>query len=243
MCVGVDRWAVPTPKVVVDRSQAESIGLTDGDIDAMVGDAEEQAQAFLSAEQGYLVENPAVRFEHYAASGNLYADGPINIIKTCDHQIASAFLSQFADLGVSDTGARSVGEIHLNVFRQAAINLCDIVAAQVSGVDRHGAGTIGRLIRWNYGAIDPSKLPKLIHTGLDTDDLASSMDALPGLVQAGLLTPDDELERALRDRLGAGELPDDAQRSPMNRIATSGSSGGIAALSEQLIARRRAKNG
>ena len=81
------------------------------------------------------------------------------------------------------------------------------------------------------------------HTGLDTDDLADSMGMLPGLVQSGLLTPDDELERALRERLGAGDLPEEAQRSPMTRIAASGSSGGIAALSEQLIARRRAKNG
>ena len=134
-----------------------------------------------------------------------------------------------------------MGEIHLSVFRRAAINLCDIVAAQVSGIDRRGGGTIGRLIRWNYGAIDPSKLPKLTHTGLDTDDLADSMGMLPGLVQSGLLTPDDELERALRERLGAGDLPEDAQRSPMTRIAASGGGGGIAALSEQLIARRRAK--
>ena len=43
--------------------------------------------------------------------------------------------------------------------------------------------------------------------------------------------------------LGAGDLPEDAQRSPMTRIAASGGGGGIAALSEQLIARRRAKNG
>jgi hypothetical protein len=241
MCVGLDRWAVPTPKVVVDRSQAESIGLTDGDIDAMIDDAEGQAQAFLSAEQSYLVENAAVKFEQYAATPNLYADGPINIITKCDSQIASAFLTQFADLGNTETGARSVGEIHLSVFRRAAINLCDIVAAQVSGIDRRGGGTIGRLIRWNYGAIDPSKLPKLTHTGLDTDDLADSMGMLPGLVQSGLLTPDDELERALRERLGAGDLPEDAQRSPMTRIAASGGGGGIAALSEQLIARRRAK--
>ena len=171
MCVGLDRWAVPSPKVVVDRSQAEAIGLSDGDIDAMINDAESQAQAFISAEQSYLVENPAVKFDTYAATPNLYADGPINIITKCDSQIAAAFLTQFADLGNTETGARSVGEIHLSVFRRAAINLCDLIASQVSGVDRRGGGTIGRLIRWNYGCIDPSKLPRLTHTGLDTDDL------------------------------------------------------------------------
>ena len=242
MCVGLDRWAVPSPKVVVDRSQAEAIGLSDGDIDAMIDDAESQAQAFISAEQSYLVENSAVKFDTYAATPNLYADGPINIITKCDSQIAAAFLAQFADLGNTETGARSVGEIHLSVFRRAAINLCDLVAAQVSGVDRRGGGTIGRLIRWNYGAVDPSKLPRLTHTGLDTDDLAESLAMLPGLVQAGLVTPDDELERIIRAKLGAGDLPEDAQRSPLTRVATAGGGGGgVSALAEQLI--RRRKNG
>ena len=242
MCVGLDRWAVPTPKVVVDRAVAEQIGLTDGDIDAMIDDAEAQAQAFISAEQSYLVENSAVKFDTYAATPNLYADGPINIITKCDSQIAAAFLAQFADLGNTETGARSVGEIHLSVFRRAAINLCDLVASQVSGVDRRGGGTIGRLIRWNYGAVDPSKLPRLTHTGLDTDDLAESLAMLPGLVQAGLITPDDELERIIRAKLGAGDLPEDAQSSPLTRVATSGGGGGgVSALAEQLI--RRRKNG
>ena len=128
---------------------------------------------------------------------------------------------------------------HLSVFRRAAINLCDIVASAVSGIDRQGAGTIGRLIRWNYGLVDPSKLPRLTHTGLDTDDLADSLAALPALVQAGLLTPDDELERAIRERLGAGDLPEDAQRSPLSRVAAGGGGGAVSALTEKLIARRR----
>jgi hypothetical protein len=236
MCVGLDRWAAPTPKVVVDRAVAEQIGLTDGDIDAMIDDAEAQAQAFISAEQSYLVENAAIKFDTYAAQPSMYADGPINIITKCDSQIAAAFLAQFADLGNTETGARSVGEIHLSIFRRAAINLCDLVAAQVSGTDRRGGGTIGRLVRWNYGAIDPSKLPRLTHTGLDTDDLAESLAMLPNLVQSGLITPDDELERVIRAKLGAGDLPEDAQRPALSRIP---SAGGVSALAESIRMRRR----
>jgi len=69
--------------------------------------------------------------------------------------------------------------------------------------------------------------------------LADSLGMLPGLVQSGLITPDDELERAIRERLGAGELPEDAQRSPMARVSTVGGGGGVSALTEQLIRRRR----
>ncbi len=239
MCVGLDRWAIPTPRVKVDRSVAELQGLSDSDINAMIDEAEAQAQAFLSAEQAYLIDNPVVSFDQYAATPNLYAQGPLDIIRECDNQISQAFLAQFANLGITDTGSRSVGEVHLSVFRRAAINLCDLVASAVSGVDRRGGGTIGRLIRWNYGPIDPSKLPRLTHSGLDTDDLAESLAMLPQLVTSGLLTPDNELERAIRERLGAGDLPEEAQRSALERTVSAASGGGVAALAEAAIRRRK----
>ena len=238
MCVGLERWAIPTPKIQVDRSQAEQQGLTDSDLSAMIDDAADQAQAFLATEQSFLVESPVIQFDSYGMTPNLYSQGPLDIIKECDNQISQAFLAQFANLGISDTGSRSVGEVHLSVFRRAAINLCDIVASQISGADRRGGGTIGRLIRWNYGYVDPSKLPRLTHTGLDTDDLAESLGMLPGLVQSGLLTPDDELERAIRERLGAGDLPEVAERSPLDRTAKQG--GGVAAVAETLMKRKKA---
>ena len=59
------------------------------------------------------------------------------------------------------------------------------------------------------------------------------------LVQYGLLTPDDELERAIRERLGAGDLPEDAQRSAIERTATANKGGGASLLSAHLIRRRR----
>jgi hypothetical protein len=61
---------------------------------------------------------------------------------------------------------------------------------------------------------------------------------LPSLVTAGLLTPDDDLERNIRARLGAGELPEEAERAASLRIATS-NIGGVSALAEQIIARKR----
>jgi hypothetical protein len=47
MCVGLDRWAVPTPKVKLTDLKLKLLGLTDGDIDAMINDAEAQAQSYL----------------------------------------------------------------------------------------------------------------------------------------------------------------------------------------------------
>jgi len=57
------------------------------------------------------------------------------------------------------------------------------------------------------------------------------------LVTAGLITPDDELERVIRAKIGAGDLPEDAQRAPAARVPSAG--GGVSALAETLIRRRR----
>lgn len=97
-------------------------------------------------------------------------------------------------------------------------------------------------MRWNYGAIDPSKLPRLTHSGLDTDDLADALGMLPALVQSGLLTPDDDLERAIRERLGAGDLPEGASRTAQERTTPAALSP-VASLAEQLIRRRHGSQG
>ena len=231
--VGVERWAVATPRISVNRAMAEEMGLTDHDIDTMIDRAAAQAQAYVAQEQSYLVDNPVVSFQTYGEQ-KLDSTHALSIIRECDNQIAQSFLAQFLHLGITDTGARSVGEVHLSVFRRSALNLCDMVASRVGGVDRRAAGTIGRLIRWNFGEVNPAQLPVLKHSGLDADELAESLSSLSTLVQFGLLTPEDDLERSIRQRIGAGELPDEASRSFFDRIsATAPAGGGGLALAER----------
>tara|TARA_Y100000592_G_scaffold9199_2_gene12862 strand:+ start:5808 stop:7223 length:1416 start_codon:yes stop_codon:yes gene_type:complete len=244
LAIALDRWSIPTPKMTVDRSKAELGGYSDSDIDAMIEDGEEQLRAFISGEQSYLIENSCVTFDSYAAQPNLYSQGPNEVIKLMDNQISQGFNTQFTNLGISDTGARSVGEVHVSIFRRSAINLCDRVASQISGKDRAGGGTIGRLIGFNFGYVDPSRLPKLIHDGLDTDHLAESLQMIPNLIQSGLLTPTDSDEQTLRNLLGLNDLPENAERSTLERSASNPQSAGAALLAEQLIQRKRLiKNG
>jgi hypothetical protein len=244
MAIALERYAVPTPKISIDRAAAELGGYSDGDVDAMVDDGEAQAQAMIAGEKQYLIENEVIKFDTYAAQSNSYSQAPIETNKYCDNQISQAFLTQFTNLGITDTGARSVGEVHLSIFRRSAINLCDIVASQISGKDRAGGGTIGRLIKFNFGYVDQSKLPRLVHTGLDTDHLAESLQMIPTLVQSGILTPTDSDEQVLRDLFGLNELAEESKRSSLERSASSSPTGATALLAEQLIKRRRAsKNG
>jgi hypothetical protein len=217
LSVGVERWAIPTPVVAVDREVAERSGFTDGQLSEMINEAVRQAQSYIAQEQSYLVENTAVKFSAFGSQAGFNPDGALKVIQECDNQISQAFMAQFLNLGISDTGARSVGEVHLSVFRRACINFLDLVASAISGQDRAGGGTIGRLINFNYGKIESSKLPRLVHTGLDNDELTDALNSLPSLVQSQLLTPDDNLERAIRQRIGAGELPIEAVRTSQDR--------------------------
>ena len=106
-------------------------------------------------------------------------------------------------------------------------------------MDRAGGGTIGRLINFNFGHIDPSLLPRLTHTGLDTDELTEALPILGPLVQNGILTPDDEFERIIRERLGIGDLPEEAKRSHLERSISSKPISSSAALMESLIKSRK----
>ena len=203
--------------MAVDREVAERSGFTDGQLSEMINEAVRQAQSYIAQEQSYLVENTAVKFSAFGSQAGFNPDGALKVIQECDNQISQAFMAQFLNLGISDTGARSVGEVHLSVFRRACINFLDLVASAISGQDRAGGGTIGRLINFNYGKIESSKLPRLVHTGLDNDELTDALNSLPALVSSQLLTPDDNLERAIRQRIGAGELPIEAVRTSQDR--------------------------
>jgi len=242
LMIGIERFTSPTPVVKVDRSQAESLGMSDEDINAAVDEAEAQAAAYTAHEAAYLVTSPAVSFETYGGTNSSFnPDMALSVVREADQQISTAFLAQMLELGRvgSDTGSRAVGEVHMSLFRRSALNIADYVASVVSGVDRRGAGTIGRLIKFNYGDVSPSKLPRLEHTGLDVDALAESLASLPLLVQSSLLTPDNELERMIRQRVGAGDLPEEAERSSIDRSMSQGGQG--SALGEYI--KRRMKNG
>ena len=98
------------------------------------------------------------------------------------------------------------------------------------------------MIKFNFGYVDQSKLPRLVHTGLDTDHLAESLQMIPTLVQSGILTPTDSDEQVLRDLFGLNELAEESKRSSLERSASSSPTGATALLAEQLIRRRRASN-
>ncbi len=75
MAIGLEKWAVPTPIVKVNRQAIDQMGISNGDVDAMINEAQQQAQAYVVQEQSYLVENNIVSFDTYGGSSGFDANG------------------------------------------------------------------------------------------------------------------------------------------------------------------------
>jgi len=201
--LGISRWAAPTPVLSIDRTAVEAIGYSDEEVSQMIEQAAQQAANYSALEQSFLIENQVIKFQVFGGSSSGFDLSQVNeYIQTLDNQIASAFLSNFMNLGITQTGARAVGTIHQEFFILSCINILEYICSIIGGADRPGAGLVGRLIKFNFGDIPLSKYPKLVAGGLDSDELGRQLFNLPTLVQSGLLQPDNTLLSGVREKLG-----------------------------------------
>lgn len=233
--MGLERWGSPVPLVTIDETRLIDGGRQSDQIRAAQDEAEAQAKALVAHERGYLSTFAGVEFSEFGGTFN--PAGASEVVALCDRQIAQAFLLGFLQLGVSDTGSRSVGEVQETFFGRAAVNFLDHVAAVVGGPAGPATGTLGRLLSWNFPGLPASLYPRLRHDGLDESPLLELAGTIPGLVTAGVLTPTDDIEDAIRTEIGAHPLEPEYRRTPAERTA----SGGAMAAFSQRLAEIRAK--
>ena len=206
LAVGADRWAIPMPRVKADYQAALDQGYGEGQLQAELDDKRTEAAALVGHEESYVVDTPAVSWDVYG--GDLDPSAIISALDECDAQIAKAFGTQFLRLGVSDTGARHVGEVHRDILIGACVNDLDYVAGEV---ERQLAAP---LLWWNFG-LEPGdpRAPRLEHTGVEVNRLGDLLPHIPALTAAGHITPHAVLEEALL-RLGGVEIPPEALARP-----------------------------
>lgn len=127
-----------------------------------------------------------------------------------DRQILKAVLAQFIDLGASSgSGSRAVSQDHSKLFVQSL----EAVAKQIT--DKVNSTIIKRLIDLNFS--DQSEYPTLEHSKIGDEDVKSLADAVAVLVTAQALTPDADMEQALRTSLHMPDLPDEYKNDYANR--------------------------
>lgn len=209
LAIAAERFAVPTPRVRVNRKEAqEASGYDDaGALNTAIDNAKAQAKAYTSHELAYLTEVAGVTFDTFGADFD--PARLIAVVDHCDQQIYQAFLLGFMRLGVNDTGSRAVGEVQETFFRRAGVNILDYVAQVIGGPAGPGMGTAGRLLRWNFPSLPESEYPRLVHEGLTPSPLLAQLPNIIAAKGAGLLTWTREDEQDLRGANGQRPLPDD----------------------------------
>lgn len=234
--IGMERWAIPTPLIEVNRAELEGAGYTggpNGTASTAIQRAQNEIAAYLVQEQGWLSEVPGIKFSTFG-DGVMSAEGPLAVIREADEQIATAFLVAFLTQGVSDTGSYASSRVAEHFFRRAAVNINDLIAAAINGPARPGGGIMHRLIQWNFGVNTAVELlPQLDHDGLDVDHLSDSFGALGQLAAADLVRTDGAIRNEIRRRLRVpAEGPDAERVIPVGSTDGGGASGGRPEVTE-----------
>ncbi|NAZ73878.1 hypothetical protein GTQ99_00335 [Kineococcus sp. T13] len=123
----------------------------------------------------------------------------INTLRYHDQQMSKSFMSQYMDLGSTETGSRALGETFTDLFLLAQEALAN------EYIDITNEHVVEDLIDLNFANAD-GPVPLLAYDR-DDDDSSSVVD-LVALTQAGLITPGDEIEGFLRDRYQLPEMPE-----------------------------------
>lgn len=158
------------------------------------GMVDEALANFRAGATAYAKFPEGVDFKLVGVSGSTV--DPLPQIKHYSQQISKALAQGFQDLG-HDAGARSLGETFLKVALRASQEIADLIA------DTFTEHVIRDLVELNFGEGTPYPVlsPGDIVANGDTDSAV-----LVDLADAGLITPDQGLEKHLRAQHGLPEL-------------------------------------
>lgn len=109
-------------------------------------------------------------------------------IATLNQEILSAGAAAFFNLGMTATGARSVGEIHADFWQMAAAGHARVIADGFQPL-------INKLVDWNFGKPANGKYPYVELRGVKRINWGQ----VAQLLQTGLLTADSEMEQVARE--------------------------------------------
>jgi hypothetical protein len=154
--------------------------------------------------EGYLLELKGV-------TGAVRDELPL--LKYHDEAIGRNALAMFLDLG-HDAGARALGETFVDYFLLGLNAVTDSIAEVVT---EH---VIRDLVELNLGPDAP--YPELVFDEIEPNTPATA-EGIKALVDAGVITPDAELEAFARRRIGAPAaaevLPPSVDESPWPQVA------------------------
>jgi len=192
---GAQRWAMPTPTATPDYQMTRDMGLTSEQVDAELLDVRTMLKGYTSSERAYMVLPPWIKLTPFG--GDVQAPQALDtMISARDHRMLMVFLQQWLMLGsVGSGGSYSLGETQVKAG-------ADHAAQTLRRLCRQMGSYIDRAIRWQFGdSVSRLQMPTLEFDGLNSETYVAQLAALSGLVQAGILTPDDGMEDDVRRAL------------------------------------------
>jgi hypothetical protein len=214
--IGIEKFAVPTPIATIPQGRQASTQYTKL-ITAL--------EKYTTHQSNYLIKPEGFDID---LKTNTYDPSKVEIsIENEDKRMVKAFLANFLELGMSGSGAYALSNDLSDFFLTGLEFMAEEIADQIN------KNLIPQLIKMNFGPRD--KYPTLKFSGISDKAGKELADILSVLTNAQILTPDDNLEKHLRKRLGVTEMSDEGQR--IKSTPTMDMS-----LSEKFQALRRTKN-
>jgi len=130
------------------------------------------------------------------------------IVKRYESRLAMSVLGEFVLLGMDQVGSYSLSSNKTALFSKALGTYLSSIASVFNDF------AIPRLLKLN-GVTDPGLYPYIEFNDIETPDVQELAGALSGLTGSGLITPDDELERWLRDYAGLPPPDTQSAREPL----------------------------
>tara|TARA_R110002020_G_scaffold50264_1_gene142178 strand:+ start:930 stop:2327 length:1398 start_codon:yes stop_codon:yes gene_type:complete len=127
------------------------------------------------------------------ASGKTAETTPV--IERLEKAIARSFLADFLFLGSGTTGSWALSSSKTNMFSQALGGFLSAIVEVLNSA-------VEQLMRMN-GNHDAATYPKIRHGDLEKMPLEEISGPIAQMVSAGIITPDDELEKWVREIAGA----------------------------------------
>lgn len=127
-------------------------------------------------------------------------------ISRYDTEMAKNVMASFMQLGMQEVGARATADVQQDPYYQA-------IEAHVGYIeDTFTEGVLRPLIDWNY-TVD--RYPRLVASKIQAKNAEVIATAVKGLVEAGVIQPDEPLEDFMRELLDAPDRdPDYEEEEP-----------------------------
>ncbi|MBG23670.1 MAG: hypothetical protein CMF22_10130 [Idiomarinaceae bacterium] len=133
--------------------------------------------------------------------------GPV--IERYDRRILQSICADVLLVGGQSVGSYSLASTKADIFKIAIESYLDTIA------DQFNEKAIPLLFELN--GKDPTKTPKMVHSGIEKAHLPDLADFLKKASEAGFITPDDGIENDLRGLAGFDELKASGEDSVMQR--------------------------